>query len=153
MTETVDQARTRIRAEAAEGCRCPVCTRIVKVYRRRIHREMVVFLARLRRCCDRGRDTGAFYGPRDVRGDGAKASTDGVYLAHWGLIECEKTATGAPRRGRYRVTPRGRLFLDGSICVPAVALFLCGDHIGFEEAMCDVNECFGETFIYGGSVW
>jgi hypothetical protein len=145
--ETVAQARDRVRANAEDGCTCPCCGQLVKVYRRRIHREMVLFLARLQRACDRGRNPHAFYGPRDIRGDGAKASTDGTFLRHWGLIECE-IVDGAPKRGRYRITARGRLFINGGERVPAVALFLCGDCIGFEEGTCTASQCYGEAFDY-----
>jgi hypothetical protein len=54
------------------------------------------------------------YGIRELLGNDNKASTDGSYLVHWGLVTHDK-------RGVYRPTQRGLAFIFHGLRVPSHA--------------------------------
>lgn len=94
---------------------CPTCGHVTATYRRRLHSEMVVFLAKLDKLC-RGNQT--YFSPRSVLPGQSKASTDAVYMRHWGLIEAQQHGTTV-KRGHYRVTEAGKEFLRDNLKVAA----------------------------------
>lgn len=131
---TLKDARERTMTQAERGVDCPLCTRRVKLYKRRLHRQMARFLERL---YDYAKGRGLFgtYRTRDFIPSGEKASTDASYLIHWGLID-------HPSRGYYGITPKGIDWLNGKIKVRERAHILCGEKLGmfgplisFEEAL------------------
>jgi len=100
---------------------CKACGVKTNTYRRYLHKEMLMFLLRLSSTApDR-----SWASSREILGrSGPKASSDGSYLVHWGLVE---------RRGRgeYRITGKGVGFLLGKRKVPTYMLMRNGEVIGW----------------------
>lgn len=146
MNDPLTSARVAVRASSDKGSKCPVCGRLVKKYKRKIHREQVVFLAKLQAACDLR--PGNYFSPRDILPRQSKASTDATFLLLWGLMEGVPDST-TPKRGRYRITRRGRDFLAGRSKEAAAVYLLCGEVIGWDKTYVDVHTAFGERFDYG----
>jgi len=105
---TVLEARRLLNGEADEGIVCPCCSRLVKNYRRKLHRENVSFLVVLVAAY---RADPRWYHIRELGGGNArKASTDATYMVYWGLLE--------RKAGMYRPTEAGVRFALGLTAEP-----------------------------------
>lgn len=139
-----------------EGARCPCCTRVVKIYHRKIHREMVRFLARLQNACDQ--DAKRFFSPRALLPGQTKASTDATYLIHWDFIQRAPPEAAGPfdddddeddaKRGHYRITTKGREWLAGRTMVSAAVDMICGRILRFDPKMVSAADAYGSPFLF-----
>lgn len=109
-------ARRMVYEQRDEGLKCPCCDQNVKVYRITITAGMAQGLITHYRLNDMGfahiNATRAANGATDNRQESK--------LAYWGLFEEEVTVKreDGGRRGFWRVTPHGVLFLRGELTVP-----------------------------------
>jgi len=144
----VDSVRAKVRAEALEGAdlRCPVCSRLVKLYKRRLHSEMVLWLAGLEFLCRDGEyhtTLEIIQHTQHLEGRG----TNGALLIHWGLIvKIPVENRGNAPAGSYRITDKGKAFLAQRIEVPARAHFLCEELVGFSQETTTAAEAVGNKF-------
>lgn len=125
---------------------CPCCHQRVKLYRRRLHSEMALFLIKLVKAYQaeqRG------YSTRELLPATSKSSTDGAFLTRWDLVEGEPSmnSSGA-KKGIYRPTRKGIEFAQGRISVPSHVHILCGKTVGFSEAPIYISQCLGRRFNY-----
>lgn len=125
---------------------CPCCHQRVKLYKRRLHSEMALFLIKLVKAYQteqRG------YSTRELLPAISKSSTDGAFLTRWGLVEGEPSmnSSGA-KKGIYRPTRKGIEFAQGRISVPSHVHILCGKTVGFSEAPIYISQCLGRKFNY-----
>lgn len=144
---TLEEAKDYIRAGAEEGVACPCCGRLVKLYRRKLHAEMALFLIKLYHACKQWPGK-AFHTKNLIKSD-TKASTDGSYLVRWGLVErgdSENSAGG--KAGTYHITQRGKDFVLGRIRAPKYVHILCGDTMGFSAELVTIQDCLGSKFNY-----
>jgi hypothetical protein len=106
-----------------DGAVCPCCDRFAKVYKRKLNTGMLKALVRLYAVCasEAARATEGFV--KIGRGGAFKtAGGDYAKLHWWGLIEPLANATredGSTRVGFWRITERGRRFVEGKLAVPA----------------------------------
>lgn len=107
---TVEEAQDYLRAHLDEGTECPVCTQLVKVYRRKINAGMARALIALYR-------ESAFEFAHLARL--APWTHEGGQLAWWGLIEQDgsKREDGG-QSGWWRLTANGRAFVHNQLKVP-----------------------------------
>lgn len=142
----VKEVREYLIERAEEGVRCPCCNRLVKVYRRKLHSEMALFLCLL---VKRWRQVPRYFSTSELVPGTNKSTTDGAYLVHWGLVEREPAKnTAGGRAGMYRPTPKGVEFAEGRLTVPSHIHTLCGDLIGFSEEQVSIEHCLGSRFDY-----
>ena len=74
--------------------RCPCCTRLVKLYPRKLNSQMARFLCRLARLT-REQPKKDWFHVREMMPSGAhKASSDGSYLKYWGFVRAKQAAPG-----------------------------------------------------------
>jgi hypothetical protein len=116
---TVAQARAKLKQELEDDGQstCPCCDRVVRVYHRRLHAEMALWLIKLVR---KYREEPGWYQTVDLlaaSGSHLRAGgTNGTLLVHWGLIErataCNEA--GAPV-GSYRPTSQGLAFVENRV--------------------------------------
>ena len=133
------EARDYVDARARDGVECPCCRHFVKVYRRKLHREMATFLIHLVR---QYRRTGEWTHVRDLDAAGTrKSSTDASYLVHWGLLE---------RRGRgeYRPTEEGIDFVMDRIEVSRWVELRNNEPQDFSSETVSVVNALGSPFDY-----
>jgi hypothetical protein len=139
-TLSVTQARMQLHEKRHTGSRCPCCGHYDVVYRRRITRSQVLFLADLRR-----KSIATFgqpHAPIDVRQIAGQHMRGGDYakLALWNLIR------SSGESGWWALTPLGLQFLRGEARIPKQAFVYRGavDHYSAETI--DVHEVAGEAF-------
>lgn len=135
----VDEAQDIIEAGAWDGVGCPCCGSLLKIYRRKLHWEMCFFLVKLARSAPKRE----WRHLRDFIKSGPKASSDGSYLVHWGLVE-----SGAKRAGMYRITPEGLAFAHGSIAVPEAIYIFDNNMLGFDAKHTTIREAIKDHFDY-----
>ena len=118
-TATVKEARAWLEARVEHGVRCPTCTRFAKIYTRTITASMARALMLLYK--------------HDVMKPGEFVRVDkylmsqGVHsgaampalLRHWSLVEKKKgkRKDSSSATGEYRITERGKLFVEDKITV------------------------------------
>ncbi len=130
------EAQAEAEANIEHGSICMCCGQHVRQYRRKLSRPMAEALTILYK---HGGITDYVHGPAvlgKMRGEEAR-------LSYWGLIEeLKQKRPDGGRRGYWRVTPKGELFLEGHISVPEYALVynaqfqgLHGDPIYIKDAL------------------
>ena len=145
---TLGEARATLRNTALKGASCPCCGQLVKVYKRKLHSEMAVFLCRL------VRRAGMEYKWVNVRHvlrggeETQKASTDGAYLTRWRLVETKRAKPGEPGAGLYRPTELGVRFVMRKIRVPSHIYMFNNTLIGFTDKLVTIDDALGDKFSY-----
>lgn len=132
------EARDWLRNRIDEGASCPCCQQYARVYRRKItsrqaHGFILVWRAAGIDWVHIPTVHPAF------TGDGGKLSM----LRYWGLLEeADDKRDDGGRAGWWRITSRGRLYLDDQLRVPKYArtydgrcLSLVGEPVGIRDAL------------------
>lgn len=128
------------------GVICPCCGQFFKLYKKRCHQEMATFLIKLVRAW---KTHMRFYTTRDLYPRDHKATTEGVLLRHWGLIEVlEANNTAGAPAGSYRPTDKGLQFVHGVISIPSHVHLLNNRAIGFSDKKITIREALGSKFNY-----
>ncbi len=129
-----------------EGCLCPLCTRLVTIYRRPLHAEMALFLIKLVKAYQK---TPRWYSTKELVPSITKASSDGVYLTHWGLIDkSDDTNRGNAPCGLYRPTTAGIEFTHMNLRVPSHMHLLNKERVGVSDKKIYITEALGKKFNY-----
>lgn len=147
LAEARDDLFRTVRTEI-KGTECPCCGRLVKVYRRKLHTEMAAFLCRLVRHYQSER---RYYSTREMCPALTKASTDGSYLTHWGLVRREPSRSeneSGGRAGLYAPTEMGIEFVHRRCTVPARVHLLCGEVVGWGNEHISIEKALGDKFDY-----
>lgn len=135
LQDAIDFVDTR--AEA--GVECPCCQQFVKIYRRKLHREMATFLIRL---VTRYQLTRGWTHARELDAVGTrKSSTDASYLVHWGLLERQG-------RGEYKPTYEGIEFAMNRLRVSKYVHLRNNKPEAFSGPLISVVDALGSPFDY-----
>lgn len=127
---TLAEAQAWIRDQAdGDGARCPCCTQLAKVYRRRLNAGMARSLIVMYRC------HGLAWQDKTVTLSGVGAAArDESLLRYWCLLEeADATREDGGRAGWWRVTTRGALFVRDMLRVPAHAIVYDGRCLGLDD--------------------
>jgi hypothetical protein len=129
-----------------KGLRCPCCDRWAQMYKRHVNATMVRGLARLYRI-SKARPEKACFHIEDFIDD-----TRGVCfatLSYWGLVEQQfNDHPDKKTSGYWRITDRGRAFIEGTERIPAYAWVYNDSVHEFAEETCDVHEAIQKKFSY-----
>lgn len=110
---------------------CPLSGKLIKVYWRGLHHSQIATLRRLR---DKSDKLGMTY--LHVEFFSARRDGDLAKLALWELAQPLEPATRLEQeivKGKWRITPRGRQFLDGSLRIPRQVAVLLGERLGYVD--------------------
>lgn len=134
---SIDEVRAAYRAEVEhrqrsaklleedQDIRCPCCDNTEHIYAKPLSGQMLDYLVKLWLYTE---EHGlGYHHARAFLGGSHKASSDGTYLVHWGLLECGG-------RGLYRITRQGRQWLAGELVVPAGVILYRGKALGWYSA-------------------
>lgn len=147
-TETLEEARKRVieNSTDTEGSTCPCCGKLVKTYRRKLHAEMARFLIKLHKKYSRWQRP---FSMRELYPHANKATSDGSYLVHWGLVEKtdNPNQSGAPA-GMYTLTDKGLRFVHGQEFVPSHVHLLNNKVVGWSHQTISIYDSLGEKFNY-----
>lgn len=144
---TLAQARERmLQGKDLLNNFCPCCHQLVKLYRRKLHTEMALFLIKLVKAYQK---SPRWYSTRELLPATAKSATDGAYLTRWGLVEkLPSMNSSGGKAGMYRPTSKGIEFALGQDFVPSHVHILCGKVVGFSETVTNIQQCLGRKFNY-----
>lgn len=136
------EARAWTRDRVRDGVRCPCCTQLARVYRRKLNSGMALALAVFYRRC--GQEWG--HKPTVLRGVGA-AARDESLLRYWGLFEEEAARRDdGGRAGWWRVTSRGARFVRDALEVPRYAVVYDGRCLNLAGEPVGIRDVLGDRF-------
>lgn len=131
-----------LREHLDDGARCPCCTQLAKVYRRRINSGMA------RALIHQYKTVGKDYAHTTKLC--AQYTHEAAQLAWWGLISDEggRREDGG-RSGWWRITEAGLLFVQHAILVPKYARVYDGRLLSLDDSKTvSIIECLGARFDY-----
>lgn len=147
---SVSTIRTKIKAYEREGCVCPVCEGIVKVYRRKLNSTMarqLINLYHLHR-----RTTVPWIDILSICQETGVSGGDFAKLLHWGLIEAKPHNAGDEGKktsGLWRITKAGTEFVLGMLAVHPAVYLLSGQVVGWDgRHPTTIRQCLGDHFDY-----
>lgn len=140
---TLLEARAWLLRQLDNGARCPCCSQLAKIYRRKINSGMARSLIAMYRADP---DLGWMHVPTVI---GRQSAEEGK-LAYWGLVEetTEPRADGG-RAGWWRLTESGQAFVLGRSRVPKYARIYDGACLGFDATgTVTIRDALGTGFHY-----
>ncbi len=139
---SLHSARQAVKAGRERGVVCPCCDQLVKVYKRRINLQMARAALWMSRT-----PPGQFV---DMTKAPASIVRNREYsrLALWELAEAERGRNHAgAKKGRWRLTKGGRLFVDNVLRVPEYILVLNGKVIDVSRETTHIGRVKGFHFM------
>lgn len=141
------QLRAQLRKKLDDGTDCPLCGQHAKIYRRKINSTLAKALITMYRTNDWLPDGGSDYmHVPSLPGDTHEASQ----LSWWGLIDEEVVRRpDGGRAGYWRLTWRGRCFVENKIKLPKYAEVYNGKVVGMDSSeMVTIKDALSARFNY-----
>jgi hypothetical protein len=135
-------AKIQIFSHVGVDAECPVCTQLVKVYKRQVHASMASTLIRMYRAATPGE---FLYLPDINQGKARDAS----YLRFWSLIEhsSERRPDGG-QSGWWRVTEFGEQFVLGNVLIRKYARVFLNTCLELYGDLVSIRDCLQKKFDY-----
>lgn len=148
---TLEEAKQLLRDNWEKGIECPCCTQFVKAYKNPLFAASAFALIRLYQYQNNHPDEEWMH----VK-DFAEASSNTPRAGHfaelrfWGLIEEKPNEDDPTKRtiGFWRITPRGRDFVEQKIRVFSHGRMFNGKNYGFTGEHITISEALGNKFNY-----
>jgi hypothetical protein len=143
---TLSEAVNWVNENKMEGVICPCCGQIAKVYKRKLHTSMALTLINLYK----KNENNDWVDVKDfLRINKLKNSHDWTLLRYWGIIEEkqkgeEKTKTS----GLWRITEKGKLFVENRLEVPRHIYIFDTKLLGNSEQVTTIIDALGDKFNY-----
>lgn len=149
-SSTVEQAKEHLRGKLEEGATCPCCHQHVQMYRRPITSSMAYALV-LFYLADKPAD-GYIHVEEYLKRQKCAASIRGDFskLRFWKLVEPKDgaKADGNPSNGFYRITDKGKLFVENKIEVPRHVFLYNNKAYSFSEEVIGIQKTLRDRFSY-----
>lgn len=132
--------------DADAGFHCPCCGSFCKRYRRKLNANAcMVMIAMFRK-----KKFGFVKIEEFMRVNGYQRSGDFPYLVHWGMLEKMEgeRADGSKKNGFYKLTEKGRDFVQRKIKAKATLIIYNGKVEGFEGDEISIEQALGKKFDY-----
>lgn len=147
--KTLEEAKSWLRKQVEEGARCPCCTQLAKIYKRRIYSTMARNLIDLYKMSLASPEVEYFH----VGNFGALASGGGDFakFVYWGLVEEQpKDENNKAKRtsGHWKLTNKGTLWVNGLATVQSHVKLYDSRVMGFEGEQITIREALGKNFDY-----
>lgn len=147
--ETLAEARCHIAAgwEQNTGTPCPICTQLVKLYKRRLNSSMARILIWLVRESSSYPD--GWVPVSDTAPVFVRRSNEVSRLALWELVEDQPSDSPDRRNsGVWRPTERGRQFVACELSVPSHVHVFNNVIYGWSAELLDITSALGTSFSY-----
>ena len=144
--ETIKEAKQYLRENFNKGCSCPTCGQFVRLYKRKLGSPQTKALILLyHKNNDNNND---WVHVRDITRD-LNVTSDFSKNIYWNLIE-EKPLSGEDKKtsGFWRITNKGRAFVEGKLKVKSHVLIYNAKVVGFSEDYTNVVQSLGKKFSY-----
>jgi hypothetical protein len=160
-TDTLGDARKFLRAGWVRGVECPCCKQFVKVYKRKLDSVMASSLVLVYHYFQKNKGATWVHLPRFLM-EAKAADRECAKLRYWGLLEEMPREVGAETPGRtsglWRITDKGKLFVEGDLAVPKYVWVFDGEPYKSEmfrepgddtpEEVVTIREALGDRFDY-----
>lgn len=146
---TLAEAKQYIFDNRAAGVECPCCSRLTKVYRRKLSANLAAFLADVATKYEGSAPEKRWFHINEDFNEFRKGcGGDYTYLRFFGLFEqypkddfSDKSSTGL-----WRITDKGLQFVRGEIDVPVAYFVLNNRAIGHTEETTSIEQALGDKF-------
>ena len=137
--KTILEAKDHLRKNFKSGTGCPACGQLVKAYKRKLNANMCKALAIIH---NRTKD-GVYIHVQNVFSLlGLRATAmDYSYLEKWKLIEVDPN-----NNGHWRVTDKGKQFMNDQLVLSAYCLVYAGDVYEWSSEMVNISEALTTRF-------
>jgi len=134
------------RLKKGECMDCPVCGRLTKIYKRRLHTSIALQLIQLYRLGG----ASEFVHASQLIGEGVAGAGDFTKAKYWNLIEPMHVVpdSGKKSSGYWMLTLDGKQFVEGERAIQEFALLYDDKVLEFSGRMVSIDECLGEKFDY-----
>lgn len=126
-----------------DGFDCPTCKRMVQIYKRTLHKSIILQLVNL---LNAGGDKKYIHSDKFITGTVGK---DFAISKHWDLIVQEPTEDRRRKTsGKWKLTPLGVDFLLSRSAIHKYTYLFNDKIIGTSESVVFIKDCLGKTFDY-----
>lgn len=149
-SDTIEAGRVYVKAHAYKGVKCPCCTQLVKIYKRRIYSTMAIGLMKLYSITMRNdSEFNRYFHISDIESSRRSGGGDFAKLLYWELVE-ERPNTDEHKKhsGYWNITPQGKEFVQKKITVPEHALIFNDRLIGMSGEAVNIEDALGKKFNY-----
>lgn len=143
-SQTIGEVKKYLQDNWNKGVSCPCCGQFVKKYRIKINYFMCKFLINLYKL-----SKDSEYVHLNDAIEGMKTSGLYSYLPMWKLAQ--KVPNDDPKKkhsGLWRITEKGKAFVEGRITVPKYFFTYNNKFLGFDGEMVSIREALGTKFSY-----
>ncbi len=147
--ETLSEAKEYLRNNWESGVECPCCSQLVKKYKRKLNSGMAYGLIEVYKFNkENGFDW--IHINELLQRKIAMAQLEVPKLKYWGLIEHKEFSDNPDTKssGYWRITLKGREFVEGRISVYKHVFVYNGKCQGFSDELTDIHEALGNKFKY-----
>lgn len=142
--ETIKEAKEYLRKNFNEGVNCPCCNQFVKLYKRKLgsmQSQGLIILYDLNK-------QNEWVHVREITKN-INLTGDFAKMSYWKLIQ-EKPNVGefTKNSGYWKITQRGKDFVDNKIQIPSHALVYNSKCFGFSEEKTNIVKSLGKKFNY-----
>lgn len=143
---TIEEAKQVLRDKWADGTDCPCCGQLVKLYKRKLNSGMAYGLIKAYKMSGN-----EWFHVNDLLDQKvAMAQLEVPRLKYWGLVEHREQNDNPNTKtsGFWRVTDKGRDFIEGTISVEKHVYVYNGRDRGFSDERITIKEALGSKFQY-----
>lgn len=148
---TLEEAKQFLRENWEKGAPCPCCTQYVKQYKRKLNSGMAYVLIAIYNIDKTLEDDHYFEMAKVLVSKGIGGiNLEYAKLAYWGLTEAQPGNDDPTKRtsGMWRITDRGRRFVEGKIAIPKHVKTFNSKFYGYSDETITIREALGEKFDY-----
>ena len=138
--KTILEAKDHLRNNYESGTSCPACGQLVKAYKRKLNANMCRALAII---YARTNESGIYiHVQNEFTTLGLRATAmDYTYLEKWKFIE-----VNPDKSGHWRVTDKGRAFVEDTLVVPSYCLVYAGNVYEWSTDTVNMTEALTTRF-------
>ena len=146
-SNTIKQAKDWLRSKMDKGATCPCCNQFVKMYKRKLNSTMARSLVRLYHL---DKFNSIYYHNVNIVKSVSESVGDFAKLLYWGMIEQKPNDDDKSKKnaGMWKITDKGRMFVEGKIKVPKHVNVYNSKPYGFTMEETDIKEALGDKFDY-----
>lgn len=144
---TLQEAKDWVIANRIEGCICPTCGQIAKIYKRKLNNSMALGLIKLNKLCRESTDAIYFH----VNSFTSNGGGDFAKLIYWDLVkekEKDEEETFKRTSGYWTITEKGRLFVQSELEVQSHIFLYDSKLLGFSDKKTNIMDSLGKKVNY-----
>lgn len=145
MSTSLQQAKSYLRANFKEGCACPACGQMVKLYKRKIHYAMSRALINLYLLTRTFKEREYFHITEFLS---TGVGHDFTLFAHYDMVSLKKDDDNKKTSGYWKINTKGKQFVENTLKVPSHILLYNNKKQGFSDTLVSISETIGERFDY-----